>query len=117
MNRKPMINRALTADGLLFTASRDRCRYLGMWSWQKPRWLKENAGKYRRLEDGEQESAKLCPSIENDKNGGAAPTGSTCATSSPEVRKYADDVATSSRSVQRLKTARLLPSRHRCRET
>jgi hypothetical protein len=91
MTRKPVINRALIADGLLFTTPGDRCRYLGKSRREKPRWLKENAGRYRRLEDVEQESrsAELCRSIENDKKGGAAPTGSNCATSAPEVRKSA----------------------------
>jgi hypothetical protein len=89
MTRKPVINRSLIADGLLFTTPGDRCRYLGKSRREKPRWLKENAGRYRRLEDVEQESAELCRSIENDKKGGAAPTGSNCATASPEVRKYA----------------------------
>ena len=90
MNNKPVINRALIADGLLFNTPGDRCRYLGKWSWEKPRWLRENAGKYRRLEDGEQQSAALCSSIENDENG-APPTRSNSETSSPAVRKGGDN--------------------------
>ena len=90
MNKKLVINRSLIADGLLFITPGDRCRYLGKWSWEKPRWLSENAGKYRRLDDGEQQSAELYSSIENDKNG-APPTRSNCEASSPDVRKGDDN--------------------------
>ena len=46
-----VFDRARTADGLLFVTGGDRCRYLGKSSREKPDWLKQNEGRYRRIED------------------------------------------------------------------
>jgi hypothetical protein len=52
-----MIDQTRVADGLLFATHRDRCLYIGQWSWQKPQWLKWHPDKWRRLEDVEREAA------------------------------------------------------------
>lgn len=59
MNRKTVIDDKLVADGLLFTTAGYRCRYLGTPNWDKPRWLKENRGRYQRIEDVVREPAQL----------------------------------------------------------
>jgi len=59
-----MIDHTRVAEGLLFATPRDRCRYLGLWSWQKPQWRKDNPEKWRRLEDVEQELAQLSSPVE-----------------------------------------------------
>ena len=55
---KPVIDYSLVADGLLFTTHGHRCRYLGTPSWEKARWLSDNAGSYGRIDDIEQGSAR-----------------------------------------------------------
>jgi hypothetical protein len=87
MNRKPVIDYSLVADGLLFAAHRDRCRYLGTSNTEKPRWLEENKGRYRYLDDVEQESTQLG----RPDNVEAATTGPNCGTSPRDVRKDGGD--------------------------
>jgi hypothetical protein len=111
MNRKPVIDQTLVADGLLFATPRDRCRYTGRWSWEKPRWLEENAGRFLRIDDIQQESAQLGPP----NNVGAAPAGPNCETSSGDVRKDGDDDGDVALVILCLEIARLHTSRHRYR--
>lgn len=87
MNCKPMIDYNLVAEGLLFTAFGDRCRYIGTSNREKPRWLEENKGRYQRIEDVLQESAQLA----RPDNGGGALTGPNCEISSRDIRKDAGD--------------------------
>src|SRR5271155_2600588 len=87
MNRKPVIDENLVAEGFLFATSRDRCRYLGTWSWEKPRWLEQNKGSYRYLDEVLQETAQLG----RPDNVEAAPTGPNCETSSRDIRKDGGD--------------------------
>jgi hypothetical protein len=94
MKRKPVIDYSLVADRLLFATHGDRCHYLGKSSREKAHWLKENAGRFRRIDDIEQESAQLGLLLENENNVGAAAAGPNCEISSPDVRKDGDkDVA------------------------
>ena len=115
MNKKLVINRSLIADGLLFITPGMSIRYLGKGSWEKPRWLSENAGNYRRLADGEQQSAELYSSIENDKNG--APQLGRTARHLPLTfgKGMIIMITTSVRSLLRLKTAHIRAGRHRYR--
>jgi len=87
MNRKPVIDHNLVVDGLLFATPGDRCRYLGTSNREKPRWLEENKGRYRYLDDVEQESTQLG----RPDNVEVAPTGPNCGTSSRDIRKDGGD--------------------------
>jgi len=87
MNRKPVIDYNLVADGLLFATAGYRCRYFGTPSWEKPHWLEENKGRYRRLDDVLQEFAQ--PGQPD--NVGAAPTEPNCGTSFGDIRKECGD--------------------------
>ena len=87
MNRAPGIDENLVVDGLLFATPRDRCRYHGTPSWEKPRWLEQNKGSYRYLDDVLQESARLG----RPDNVKASPTGPNCGTSSRDIRKDGGD--------------------------
>ena len=68
----PEIDYSLVADGLLFRAPLYRCRYLGTTRSKRPRWLKENAGNFWRLEDLKEAPARLERPIEN-QNARVAP--------------------------------------------
>ena len=69
MIRKPdLIDPRLIADGLLFVTQGDRCCYLGKTRWEKPDWLKENAGRFVRIDDVEEESAQVGPPVKGETN-------------------------------------------------
>jgi hypothetical protein len=90
LKREPvLIDQTRVADGLLFATHGDRARYLGTSSTQKPRWLKENADSFLRIDDILQ--AQLGPPVENEDNLTAAPAGPNRETSSRDVRKDRDD--------------------------
>ena len=72
----------------MFATHNDRARYLGQWSWDKPNWLKQNEGRYRRIEDVLREDTPRMPSVEAEINLGAGPAEPT---PSPEVRNDGDD--------------------------
>jgi len=86
-----VIDQSRVAEGLLFDEHRDRCIYLGLWSWQKPQWLKDNAGKWRRLEDVQREAASLAAPVESEVKVVAASSGPNGQMSSHDVRKDGDD--------------------------
>jgi hypothetical protein len=86
-----VFDRARTADGLLFVTGGDRCRYLGKSSREKPDWLKQYEGRYRRIEDVLREDAPRMPSVEAEINLGAGPVELADSSSSPEVRNDGDD--------------------------
>ena len=86
-----VFDRDRTADGLLFVTGGDRCRYLGKSSREKPDWLKQNEGRYRRIEDVLREEAPTMPSVEAEINPGAGPAEPADSSSSPEVRNDGDD--------------------------
>ena len=86
-----VFDRARTADGLLFATGGDRCRYLGKWSWEKPDWLKQNEGRYRRIEDVLREDAPETPSVEAEIKLDAGPAEPADSSSSPEVRNDGND--------------------------
>ena len=70
VNRKPEIDCSLVHDGLQFATHGDRCSYVGTSSADKAHWLERNKGRYRRIEDVQQE-----PQLEPLDNTGVAPTG------------------------------------------
>ena len=86
-----VFDRARTAEGLLFATGGDRCRYLGQWSWEKPDWLKQNEGRYRRIEDVLREGAPGTPPVEAEINPGAGPAEPADSSSSPETRNDGND--------------------------
>jgi hypothetical protein len=86
-----VFDEARTADGLLFATSNDRCRYLGKSSREKPEWLKQNEGRYRRVEDVRRSDAPGMRSVEAEINPGAGPTEPGDSSSPPEVRNGGDD--------------------------
>jgi hypothetical protein len=81
-----VIDQTRVCEGLLFATHRDRCLYIGLWSWQKLQWLKEHPDKWRCLEDVEQEVAQLSSPVAPviTEAGPAEPNGQT---SSHNVRK------------------------------
>jgi transposase-like protein len=85
-DRKPVIDYTRVADGLEFDFHRDRCRYLGKASWEKPQFLKEIAGKWRRIEEVEREAASPAAPVESELNVVAASSGLNGQMSSHDVR-------------------------------
>jgi hypothetical protein len=55
-------------DGCLFATHGDQCLYLGKSARDQLHWLKENPGKWRSLEDVQQEAARLRPPVESETN-------------------------------------------------
>lgn len=86
-----VFDRTRSADGLLFATGGDRCRYLSKSRREKPEWLKQNEGRYRRVEDVRREKAPRMPSVEAEINLGAGPAEPADSSSSPEVRNDGDD--------------------------
>ena len=82
-----VFDRSRVADGYLFATHRDRCLYLGKSARDRLHWLKENLGKWRSLEDVEQEVARLRPAVESDTKVEAGPAEPNGQTSSRDVRK------------------------------
>jgi hypothetical protein len=85
-----VINQSLVFDGFLFLTHRDRCLYIGTSLRDRTQWLKENAGRWRRIEDVQREAASLAAPVESEINGGAAPVGPNGQMSSHDVRKDGD---------------------------
>jgi hypothetical protein len=86
-----MIDRTLVVGDKIFVTHRDRGLYLGTWAIDQRRWLAENAGRWRYIEDIEQEDApRSCP-IDGDVDivpGPAEPNGLT---SSPDVQNDSNE--------------------------
>jgi hypothetical protein len=92
MTKKPgLIDRTLVHGDILFAAHRDRCRYIGLSTRDQLLWLESNRGKWRRIQDVQEETAPLAPRVESENNVGAAPAGPNCETSSCDIRKDDDD--------------------------
>jgi hypothetical protein len=86
-----VFDRTRAADGFLFATGGDRCRYLGKSRREKPDWLKQNEGRYQRIEDVRREDAPRMPPVEAEINLGAGPAEPAGSSSSPEVRNDGDD--------------------------
>jgi hypothetical protein len=86
-----VFDQARSADGLLFATSNDRCRYLGKSSREKPDWLKQNEGRYRRVEDVRRSDAPGMPAVEAEIKLDAGPAEPADSSPSPEVRNDGDD--------------------------
>jgi hypothetical protein len=57
LNREPVvIDRSLVVGNLLFATPRDRCSYIGTSIRDRPLWLEEHAGSWRRIEDVQREA-------------------------------------------------------------
>ena len=83
-------------DGYVFATPGDRCRYIGTSVRDRPQWLKKNVGRWRRIEDVQQEAAPPAPPVESEIDLGAEPAGPNGQTSSRGVRDNSgdeDDVA------------------------
>jgi hypothetical protein len=52
-----VIDQSRVADGILFATHADRAMYLGTPTRRREQWLKDHAGRWRRLEDAQQEAA------------------------------------------------------------
>ena len=87
-----MIDQSRVADGFLFATHRDRCLYLGKSVDDRPRWLRDNVGKWQRIEDVQQEAPPLRP-CESKINVGPMPAEPADSSSSPDVRNDGDDEA------------------------
>jgi hypothetical protein len=66
-----MIDQSLVVGDVLFTAPRDRALYLGKSAGDRAQWLKEHAGKWRRIQNVQQEAAPLRPLAESELSIGA----------------------------------------------
>jgi hypothetical protein len=88
----PEIDYSLVADGLLFRAHLYRCRYLGTTRMKRPRWLKENAGNFWRLEDLKEAPARLERPIES-QNARVAPALPIVEPPLSDIRNGSDDPA------------------------
>jgi hypothetical protein len=89
MNR-PEVDHSLVADGFLFRSHLHRCKYLGTTRAQRPRWLKENAGNFWRLEDLKEEPARVKQPIGN-QNARLSPVLPTFWPASGDIRNGSDD--------------------------
>jgi len=85
-----VFDRARIAEGFLFATHNDRARYLGQWSRDKPNWLKQNEGGYRRIEDVLGDGAPETPSVEAEIKLDAGPAEPVDCSSSSEVRNGGD---------------------------
>jgi hypothetical protein len=85
-----VIDQSRVADGRLFATHGDRCHYLGKSASERLRWLSENPGRWRYIEDVLQEAALRSPSVEGatDPEAGQQPTDLS---SSPGFRKDGDE--------------------------
>ncbi len=78
-------------DGILFAEHRDRILYIRTLVRDRPQWLKENAGKWRRIEDIRREAASLAAPVESEVNVVAASSAPNGQMSSHDARKDGDD--------------------------
>jgi hypothetical protein len=86
-----MIDQTRVVGDLLFATHSDRCFYLGKSERDQLRWLEENPGRYRRIEDVRREDAPRAPSVEAEIDLGAEPAEPADSSSFPEVRNDGDD--------------------------
>ena len=86
-----MIDQTLVAGDVLFATHRDRALYLGKSARDRAQWLKDNASRWRRIQDVQQEAAPLRPPVESEINVGVIPAGPKAQTSSHGVRNDGDD--------------------------
>ena len=92
LSREPVvIDQSLVVGEFLFVTHRDRCLYIGTSTSDRPHWLEANPGKWRRIDDVQQEAAPLAPPAESEIKVGAAPAGPNDQTASHDVRKDGDD--------------------------
>jgi predicted DNA-binding transcriptional regulator AlpA len=73
-------------EGILFATPRDRALYIGTLVRNRPQWLKQNAGRWRRIEDIQREAASLAAPVESEFIV-AASSGPNGQMSSHNVRK------------------------------
>jgi hypothetical protein len=78
-------------DGYVFATPGERCRYIGMWLRDQPRWLREHPDRWRRIEDVQQEAAPPGPPVDSEIDLGAGPAGPNGQTPSRDVRKDCHD--------------------------
>jgi hypothetical protein len=86
-----MIDRTLVVGNKIFATHRDRGLFLGTWAINQPRWLVENAGRWRYIEDVLKEAALRSPSVEGATDPEAGPAEPTDLSSSPDFRKDGDE--------------------------
>jgi hypothetical protein len=87
------IDRTRVADGYLFARHGYRCFYLGRSAIDRLHWLKSNPGKWRSLQDIQEEAARLRLAIESETNPEAGPIEPSGQTSFPDVRKKGGESA------------------------
>ena len=81
-----------TFDGYVFATPNERCRYASLsLRHLQQQWLKKNEGRWRRIEDVQQEAAAPGPPVESDIDLEAEPAGSNGQTSSRDVRDNGGD--------------------------
>src|SRR5712691_6977645 len=81
-----VIDQGLVFDGFLFATHLDRCRYIGTPVRNRPQWLKNNPGAWRRIADVQQEADSLRRRVECVGPVEAVAAGPSSHTSSPDLR-------------------------------
>jgi hypothetical protein len=84
-------DKSRTFDGYVFATPTERCRYVGMSRWDRSQWLKKNEGRWRRIEDVQQEAAPPAPPVESEIDLGAEPAGPNGQPSSRRARDNGGD--------------------------
>ena len=84
------VDKSRIFDGYVFATPQERNRYIFALVRDRPQWLKKNVGRWRRIEDVQQEAAPPAPPAESEIDLGAEPAGPNGQTSSPGVRDNGD---------------------------
>jgi predicted DNA-binding transcriptional regulator AlpA len=87
-----VIDRSLVAGDIVFNTHRDRAWYLGKSAGVRAQWLKENAGKWRRIQDVQQDVAPPRPLVDSKIKVRAAPTVLSSTASFRDIRNDGNDV-------------------------
>jgi hypothetical protein len=86
-----VIDPHLVFGDFVFATHLDRGRYIGTLISDRPRWLEEHPGRWRRVEDVQQEAASPAPPAESEIKDGPAPAGPSGPASSRGVRNNGND--------------------------
>jgi hypothetical protein len=87
MNAEPVvIDRSLVAGEFMFATHRDRCLYLGKSVRDRAQWLKDNADRWRRIRDVQQEADSLRRRVDSEIPIDAIAAGPSSHSSCRDVR-------------------------------
>ena len=84
------LDKSRISDGYVFAIPQERNRYIVTLVRDRPQWLKKNVGRWRRIEDVQQEAAPLVLPAESEVDLGAEPAEPNGQTSFRGVRDNGD---------------------------